>query len=357
MTKALAVAPRKFYLNLRLKLLAGFTLIFSVVFAGAFYWFLNFATEQALNRIKQDLLDTLQGAAAGVDGDELLALYQDGQPNAAGFSDDPRYIQQLNWLQQIHDLEPRAWPYTYVKGEAENEVVFIADLWVRYDTNKATPFKDSYISGGSSWRGLAGLSLKDDLNPYTDDFGSWISAYRPVQNAKGENAGAIGVDFEANYVNEVRQAILDKIALAFGLTYLILFVLVYLASGALTGPIMNLTRAAERIAEGDYKQDLSHMTQGAIRDEITSMAEVFTIMVGKVHQREQTLIKQVAELKIEIDDAKRKKQVNEIVDSEFFQELQAKSRAMRQRRTLDEETRPVEPSQPAEQQSTPNSAS
>ena len=178
-----------------------------------------------------------------------------------------------------------------------------------------------------------------------------------MQNAQGENVGAIGVDFEADYVNEVRQAILDKIMLAFGVTYLILFVLVYLASGALTGPIMNLTRAAERIAEGDYKQDLSDMTKGAIRDEITSMTEVFMIMVGKVYQREQTLIKQVAELKIEIDDTKRKKQVNEIVDSEFFQELQAKSRAMRQRRTSDEETRPAEQSQPEEQQSTPNSAS
>jgi HAMP domain-containing protein len=332
MTEAQTTASKKLYFSLRLKLLAGFTLIFSLVFAGAFYWFLSFATDQALSRIKQDLLDTLQGASTGVNGEELVALYKDGQPNEVGFSDDPRYISQLDWLQQVHDLEPRAWPYTYVKGEKENEIIYIADLWARYNPDKAALFKDSYISGGSLWRGLSGLSLKDDLNPYTDEYGSWISAYRPVQNAKGEDVGAIGVDFEADYVSEVRQAILDKIALAFGITYVLLFVLVYLVSGALTGPIINLTRAAGRIAEGDYKQDLSHMTKGSFRDEITSMAEVFTIMVGKVYQREQTLIKQVEELKIEIDESKRKKQVMEIVDSEFFQDLQAKSRAMRRRR-------------------------
>lgn len=348
MTEAQAVIPKKLYVSLRLKLLAGFTLIFSLVFAGAFYWFLSFATDQALTRIKQDLLDTLKGAAAGVNGDELVALYKDGQPNAAGFSDDPRYISQLDWLQQIHDLEPRAWPYTYVKGEKENEIIFIADLWARYNPDKAALFKDSYISGGSLWRGLSDLSLKDELNPYTDDYGSWISAYRPVQNSKGETVGAIGIDFEAQYVDDVRQAILDKIALAFGITYVLLFVLVYLVSGALTGPIINLTRAAERIAEGDYKQDLSHMTKGSFRDEITSMAEVFTIMVGKVYQREQTLIKQVEELKIEIDESKRKKQVNEIVDSEFFQELQAKSRAMRQRRSAGEDVNT--PDQPASEE-------
>ncbi len=328
--------PGRMFIGLRLKVLAGFTLIFSVVFAGAFYWFLDFATEQALNRIKQDLLDTLNGAAAGVDGDELVALYEDGQANAEGFSDDPRYIRQIDWLQEVHDLEPRAWPYTYVKGEEQNEVIFIADLWVRYDTNKAAPFQYSYISSGSSYRGLSELSLKDNLQPYTDDFGSWISAYMPVKNAKGALVGAIGVDFEADYVNQVRQAILDKIVLAFGVTYGVLFVLVYIASGILTRPIVTLTRAAERIGEGDYKQDLSQVTSGGFRDEIGTLADVFTIMVGKVYQREQTLIKQVEELKIEIDESKRKKQVSEIVDSEFFQDLQEKSRAMRRRRTMEE---------------------
>jgi len=355
---------KKLYISLRLKLLAGFTLIFSLVFAGAFYWFLTFATDQALARVKQDLLDTLKGASAGVNGDELVALAAEGKPNASGeawlavadaddasiqaltdtatqqfgtptqngFSDDPRYIDELNWLQSVHNVEPRAWPYTYVKGDKPNEVIFITDLWSRYDTSKAVPFQWHYISKGASFGGLSGLSLKDDLQPYTDDYGQWISAYMPVQNSKGENVGAIGVDFEASYVNDVRQAILDKIALAFGITYIVLFVLVYAASGALTGPIVKLTNAAERIAEGDYKQDLSHLSSGSTRDEISSMAAAFNVMVGKVYQREQTLIKQVEELKIEIDESKRKKQVSDIVDSEFFVELQAKSREMRRRR-------------------------
>jgi HAMP domain-containing protein len=373
MTQTLSPAEtKKLYISLRLKLLAGFTLIFSLVFAGAFYWFLTFATDQALARVKQDLLDTLKGAAAGVNGDELVALAHEGTPNASGqawlavadaddasiqaltdkatqdfgtptqtgFSDDPRYQNELKWLQTVHDLEPRAWPYTYVKGDKPNEVIFITDLWARYDTSKATPFQWHYISKGASFGGLSGLSLKDNLQPYTDSYGNWISAYMPVQNSKGENVGAIGLDFEASYVNDVRQAILDKVVVAFGITYIILFILVYAASGALTGPIIKLTRAAERIAEGDYQQDLSHMSRGNTRDEISTMAASFQVMVDKVYQREQTLIKQVEELKIEIDETKRKSQVSEIVDSEFFVELQAKSRAMRRRRNGEEEPTP-----------------
>src|SRR5689334_1353195 len=137
------------YFSLRWKLLVGFTLIFSVVFAIAFYWFYQFATNAALTRIQDDLTSTLQGGAAKVNTDELLSLASDGKPNAAGlawaavgdasddaeaakltqtaidtygqalpngFSDDPRYQNQLNWLDIIHKIEPRAWPYIYIPG-------------------------------------------------------------------------------------------------------------------------------------------------------------------------------------------------------------------------------------------------
>ena len=52
-------------------------------------------------------------------------------------------------------------------------------------------------------------------------------------------------------------------------------------------------------------------------------------MADKVRQREQSLKRQVEALKIEIDETKRKKQVSEIADSDFFRELQAKARDMR----------------------------
>ena len=44
--------------------------------------------------------------------------------------------------------------------------------------------------------------------------------------------------------------------------------------------------------------------------------------------REQGLRQQIQQLRIEIDEAKRQKQVDEIVETDFFQDLQAKARAM-----------------------------
>jgi len=49
--------------------------------------------------------------------------------------------------------------------------------------------------------------------------------------------------------------------------------------------------------------------------------------------REQALRQQIQQLRIEIDEAKRQKQVSEIVDTDFFQELRSKARAMRERKS------------------------
>jgi hypothetical protein len=322
------------YFSLRWKILIGFTLIFSVVFAIAFYWFYQFATDAALTRIQDDLTSTLEGGATGVNTGELLALSREGQPNADNFTDDPRFQTQLDWLDTIHKIEPRAWPYIYIPSNEAGEIIFVVDLFARHNPSRAAGFMEHYQSKtGFILKGLEELTLRTvdgRFDIYTDKWGSWVSAYAPVKDKNGKIVAAIGIDFEAGYVNQVRQSILDRVALAFLLTYTSLFLLVLLFSGALTGPIVKLTHAANALGEGDYSQDFSKLKPvGRFSDEIVKLADVFTVMADKVRQREQTLKRQVEALKIEIDETKRKKQVSEIADSDFFKELQTKARDMR----------------------------
>jgi hypothetical protein len=54
-------------------------------------------------------------------------------------------------------------------------------------------------------------------------------------------------------------------------------------------------------------------------------------MAREVQAREQQLKQQVRELRIEVDAAKRARQVAEIVETEYFQELQQKARTLRQK--------------------------
>ncbi len=323
------------FISLRWKLIFWFTLLFSAVFGIAFYWFFTFSTNKALELIQSDLSGTITGAADRVDGDMMVALAKDGQPNAAGYSDDPRYVSLMDWLETVHAIEPRAYPYLYIKGKDSKEGIFVADLYARYKPENSTMFLESYTTD----RDVPGLKeleyRKDDKGKfaiYSDDWGQWVSAYAPVKNAAGETVGAIGIDFKASYVDTVQRSILDKIVIAFGVTYNSIFILVLLTSNMLIRPILKLTDKAERIGEGDYEQDLSYAQSGRTRDEIGVLADVFSTMVQKVYQREQRLMVEVSKLRIEIDESKRSKQINEIVDTDFFRELQVKANDMRQRR-------------------------
>ena len=64
-------------------------------------------------------------------------------------------------------------------------------------------------------------------------------------------------------------------------------------------------------------------------DALGNLARVFQRMAREVYEREQRLKAQVQALKIEIDEAKAARQVEEITDTDYFRELQKKASTMR----------------------------
>jgi hypothetical protein len=336
-------AAHPLFISLRLRLLIGFTIIFTGVFTGAFYWFYTFTTEKTMSRLRQDMQETLIGAASGIETDELIALYQEGAVNQESFSDDPRFATQLNWLATVNRLEPRAWPYTYVPGNQpntrrrgaaignQNEVIFLVDLWAKTEPDKAAKFLEPYEASPWMVQSLQQGTLVQRPEPYTDPWGTWISAYAPLKDDSGKIVAGIGLDIEYSYVLEVQKAIRNRMIYAFGGTYSLLFVLVYITSGVITHPVRALTRKAEGITNGNYNQDFNTISDRCLDDEMSKLADVFEVMVSKVRRREEFLKQQVAELEIEIDEVKRNKQVNAIVETDFFQDLAQKARRVRQR--------------------------
>lgn len=350
--------------SLSTKVALGFTLAFTLLFVGTFYWFYVFSTERAIARILADLEATVLGAAGGVDATSVQRLFLEGEPNAAGGSDHPAYAEQLRWLQTVQRMEPRAWPYTYVAGRDPGQIVALVDLWTLTDPSKAYGFLEESADAGSIAGGLEALTvnlprdrrcaavrtpvegqalagIRGDLRDlacrllhrvgYTDAHGSWVSAYAPIVDAAGVTVGAIGVDFELAHVDEVQDALLSSTGQAFLLAYAALLLLVLILSRILTRPIVRLTAMAERVGEGDYEQDFSALRQRRLRDEIGLLADVLQAMTEKIGARERTLRREVRALQIEIDERKRGRDVAEIVETDFFRDLQARAHEMRQR--------------------------
>src|SRR2546429_2386730 len=116
-----------------------------------------------------------------------------------------------------------------------------------------------------------------------------------------------------------------------------------------------LERKRLRNQEVDYLQQVGRVTAAAaaIRantletesldevarrpDELGQLPPVFQEMARQVYAREQQLQRQVQQLRIEIDQERRAREVADITESDYFQQLLGKADELRKRARADEE--------------------
>ncbi len=338
---------KKRFLSLRVKIWIGFVLIFTPVFLASYYWFYQYTASRVLTSISTDLVDTITGAATGMNVDDMIRLYEEESANnplcppelgaevngyyPEGEDYNQLYWDHVNWLKTVQGIEPKTRMYTYINGFEPGEIIAIGSTGVFREPRGGFRFCQRYTSTSS--RIYEGLSYRvDSWEIYEDSFGRWITTYMPLTDSSGKNVGAIGVDISADYVEEVKNGILVNAAITFVGSYIIIFILVYLISGVVTRPLINLTGAAEKIGEGDYDVELTEMLADRVQDEIDTLANVFSVMVDKVRAREQKLLQQVARLRIEIDETKKQAEVSDIVDTDFFKHLQSRANRLRSER-------------------------
>ncbi|MBW4467415.1 MAG: HAMP domain-containing protein [Pegethrix bostrychoides GSE-TBD4-15B] len=135
---------------------------------------------------------------------------------------------------------------------------------------------------------------------------------------------------EANYLGEInrnKQILLIVIGpfilLTAGLSILAV-------DRVIARPILKVAHAAADIETERFEQE-SLFSVAQRTDELGQLARVFQTMARQIYMREQTLKQQVQELRIEINETKRQKQVKEIVESDFFQDLASRAQTLRSR--------------------------
>jgi hypothetical protein len=101
----------------------------------------------------------------------------------------------------------------------------------------------------------------------------------------------------------------------------------------LSMPLQHLTAAARLMVDSQLSvEQATALMQTVDNDEIAELSRVFGRMAREVIQREVGLRSQVQVLTVQIDEAKRGREVAEITESEYFQSLAQRSREIRARR-------------------------
>lgn len=109
--------------------------------------------------------------------------------------------------------------------------------------------------------------------------------------------------------------------------------LAFILSRTIATPILKLADAARVMEKGEIgEEQIANLSQSKGEDEVASLSRVFASMATKVKARENRLKRQVEELRIGIDEAKKAKEVANITESDYFQRLQEHAKTMRDRR-------------------------
>jgi HAMP domain-containing protein len=142
-----------------------------------------------------------------------------------------------------------------------------------------------------------------------------------------------------------RRAFTSVMGLFFLLLAIALFVLNFLLNPLVLKPVQNLAKISEKLAADDIQtqedwhnleaQKLGHVVTR--QDELGQLAKVFERMVHEVVVRQQRLRQQIRDLKIEIDEVRKAREVQEIVESDYFQNLQDRAQKIRERNQASDE--------------------
>jgi hypothetical protein len=174
-------------------------------------------------------------------------------------------------------------------------------------------------------------------------------AYAPIPYYGGgyeEPAGfgwlGIGAEVQAFHLaaNQVGEAIQAKVQ---SLMYFVLGVLVLgsvaafpvaaiLARG-LSSPIQKITLSAQNVEEGNFElTELESLLEGDKDDELTTLARVFKKMADQVHEREVKLKQTISDLKIFINEARKQREIDGVVETDQFKDLQKQVKELRKKK-------------------------
>ena len=92
--------------------------------------------------------------------------------------------------------------------------------------------------------------------------------------------------------------------------------------------VARLTTAAAAVEAGEFSSDTLDIV-AARPDALGQLGRVFQRMAREIYAREQSLKQQVQQLRIQIDEAKKAREVAEITESDYFRDLKERAQHLR----------------------------
>ncbi len=158
-----------------------------------------------------------------------------------------------------------------------------------------------------------------------------IQGILAFQNLENDLAFYLGVDLPRDVMLEARLS-LRYFSWAFALVSLIIMIVSLVILEKLI--LSRLGRLSQEIKELGVSKNIAKRLSLSGKDELAALARTLNTALDQLQEskeREKQLKTEVQALKIQIDEVKKSQQVKDIVETDYFKELQQKAKVLRSR--------------------------
>lgn len=268
-------------LRVRLVTLFMLVLLLASVFVGYFSY--QISTRNLRNSLGEKLLAISQTAVIQDNFANQIHL----QP---GDEDSQEYLRLVNYLREIKEKNNLTYMYTFIQSEDKTKVFFVLDSDEENPAKIGEEYEiDDEIKAAFNGTPTYGKEF------YTDEWGTFLSAYSPVYGDNGEVVAVLGVDISADNVLGLESALRRQIALAILPGFLLTIILSLFMANRIINPLLRLTELFEEMAE--HGGDLTQRTNVNRKDEIGKLSVSANKILETIQQMVIDIKSSVLELK------------------------------------------------------------
>lgn len=232
-------------------------------------------------QIQSNVMNIAQCAAMNVDG-EILQQIVEGDEGSDRYN---TVIEQLALFRDNADIE-----YIYtLRKTGEEQFVFVVDA----DPEEPAVIGEECEATDALCATFDEQITAADDEPFTDEWGSHVSAYSPVM-AGGEVVGAVGVDISANWIDEQMIALRNLVVILCVVIYIVSLGVLFLLMMKFKGGMKKLNNKIEKLASGSG--DLTKEIDISTGDELEVIAGNMNAFIRQI----RSLVKDVAQSTEEI---------------------------------------------------------
>lgn len=241
----------KWYNSLGTKLTVSFLILILFVSMGTFLFTVQEAKTALTDQMKEELVLTAKVMSSQIDGDLLYQI------NGKQDTENAAFMQVYKKLDELRGDNGDIITYLYImRLDEEGNARFIVDANYTEDgvidvyanqLYEEAPIEDIK-------KGLTAPHVSAE--PYTDEWGTFMTGYAPIYDSNGNIAGVLGIDFDIATVKQ-KQDFLSSLVyyILFGSILAATSVILYF-SLTIIKDLNSITKVAENISNGELDIEL-----------------------------------------------------------------------------------------------------